>query len=143
MPRQDRGLTLIEILIVMVVLSLLLLTAMPRYAEQVQETYRILARAELRKVVLKQEQFFIEQRTYADRLSALGYPADSYLLARNGEIQSRTGGQGIYRITMEAAGEGYRVRASPLKPDRRCGVLTLDRLGIRGASAPGGVEACW
>ncbi len=143
MKRANVALTLIEILIVMVVLSLLLLTAIPRYAEQVQKTYRALARAELRKVALSQEQFFTENRTYALGLAELGYQGDSYTLARNGDIRSVNGEGHIYRISMESSGDDYLVRASPLHPDPRCGTLSLDRLGIPGASESGDPEVCW
>lgn len=141
--RAVAGFTLVEIMIVLVILFVLLLVALPRYGEQVHKTQRVLARAELQKVALRQEQYFTEQRAYATNLAELGYPGDRYVLSRDGEARAWPEGRGIYLITMEADRGAYRVAAAPLRVDSRCGTLSLDGLGIRGAGGPGGVASCW
>ena len=142
MSRRDGGFTLVEIMMVLVVLSVLLMVSLPRYLEQVHRTYRALARAELQKVVLRQEQFFIEQRSYAENLQQLGYPGESYVLARDGNVLAAAS-PGIYRISMTPVGGSYQVTAFPLQRDSRCGNLSLDGLGIRRASGPRGLAGCW
>jgi type IV pilus assembly protein PilE len=143
MKRRTRGFTLVEILIVLVILSVLSMIALPHYREQVQRTYRSLARAELHKVSLRQEQFFAESRAYAESLEELGYPGNSLILARNGNVGSGSVAGGIYRLTMAPGETSYRVLATPLQGDSRCGNLSLDGMGTRDASGPEGVSACW
>ena len=143
MKRWTRGFTLVEIMIVLVILSLLLIISLPRYREQVQRTYRSLAKAELQKIVLRQEQFFTEARAYAETLGELGYPGDSYVLGKDGNIREGSVPGGIYRLSMAPLGSSYRVQAAPLQADTRCGNLSLDGLGTRQASGPDGVSGCW
>jgi type IV pilus assembly protein PilE len=133
----------VELVIVLAILSLLLLVSIPGYQEQVRRTYRAVARAELQKVVLRQEQFFIQWQTYAATLGELGYPGDRYVLARDGRTFAEPVGEGIYLVSMTSEGESYELIASPLKADPRCGRLSLGGLGIRGASGRGGVADCW
>jgi type IV pilus assembly protein PilE len=142
MSRQVAGFTLVEIMIVLVILSVLMMVSLPLYREQVQRTYRALARVELQKVVVRQEQFFIEQRAYASNLEELGYAGESYVLARDGDVRTEPHG-GIYRISMMPLGSSFRVSAAPLQGDPRCGRLSLDGLGIRGATGSAGLAGCW
>ena len=143
MKRWTRGFTLVEMMIVLVILSLLLMISLPRYREQVQRTYRSLAKAELQKIILRQEQFFTEARAYAGTLGELGYPGDSYVLGKDGNVWEGSVPGGIYRLSMAPLGASYRVHATPLQADSRCGNLSLDGLGTRQASGPDGVSGCW
>jgi type IV pilus assembly protein PilE len=141
--RTPEGFSMIEIMIVMVMVSLLMLVAVPQYLEQVRATHRVLARAELQKVALRQEQFYIEQRSYARELGELGFPGERYVLARDGKVLPLPGGGGLYLVSMNSSGGAYRVSASPLRADPRCGELSLDWRGVRAAGGPGGLDACW
>ena len=143
MKRWTRGFTLVEMMIVLVILSLLLMISLPRYREQVQRTYRSLAKAELQKIILRQEQFFTEARAYAGTLGELGYPGDSYVLGKDGNVWEGSVPGGIYRLSMAPLGASYRVQAAPLQADTRCGNLSLDGRGTRQASGPDGVSGCW
>ena len=127
----------------MVILSLLMLAAVPMYAEQIRATHRVLARAELQKVALRQEQYFSEQQSYALGLGDLGYPGDRYVLAKDGSVLAWPDGRGLYLVSMSSSGGDYRVSASPLRVDARCGTLSLDWSGVREVSGPGGPGACW
>ena len=143
MFRKASVVTLVELLLVLAILSFLLLVAIPGYREQVRRTHRAVARAELQKIALRQEQFFIRNQAYAATLGELRYPGDSYVLARDGSRLAGQAGEGIYVVSMAGEGEVYELNASPLKADPRCGQLSLDGLGTRGASGPGGVAICW
>ena len=143
MSQSDIGLTLIEVMVVMVILAVLAMVALPGYREHVRKVNRAVAGAALQKVALRQEQFFAEQRSYANGLEELGYPGDGFVLDRQGNVHQPSQAAGIYRISMVMTEDYYALSATPLRSDRRCGTLTLDGLGVKGAEGPGGMDVCW
>jgi len=70
---QDRGFTLTELLIVIVIVSLLLGFALPSYRNFVLRSNRTVAISKLMEVASLQEQFFSNNKTYTADLADLGY----------------------------------------------------------------------
>jgi type IV pilus assembly protein PilE len=143
MLRRRRGFTLLELLIALVIVGVLLMSALPSYREHLLRTRRALARAELQKIVVRQEQFFIERRAYAASLTDLGYPSSPYAIDANGNPRLPSQGNGIYLIQLATAARSYTLYATPALGDPRCGGLSLDSLGTRAASGTSGVAYCW
>ena len=143
MPPGRAGFTLIEMMIVSVIVSILMLVSLPGYREQVRKSHRAMAKAELHKLVLRQEQFFIERRRYANNLGELGLPGDVCILGKDGSIRDLAYNAGIYRLSMLALQNSYSVQAQPMQKDTRCGQLSLSGLGVRAASGKDGVGGCW
>ena len=61
-PRRVSGFTLIELLVVVVMLTVLLTVALPMYQDSVVRSNRAAARGMLQDVVMRQEQFFINNK---------------------------------------------------------------------------------
>ena len=59
---KNRGFTLIEMMIVLVILGLLILVALPAYQQQILKTKRSLGKGELLEVLARQEQFFVNNK---------------------------------------------------------------------------------
>jgi type IV pilus assembly protein PilE len=86
---NQRGITLIELLIALAIISLLTITALPNYQAFVSKGRRADGQALLLHIATLQERWFTENMTYASSLSALGYAAEVH-----------TSEKGYYTVTL-------------------------------------------
>lgn len=77
-PRLQRGVTLIELMIVVVVIAIISAFAYPSYLSYVIKSNRSAAMSFMTEVAAKQEEFVLDARSYASSTSGLGLttPAD-------------------------------------------------------------------
>ena len=142
---QSRGFSLIELMIALLIVGVLLVVSLPSYQQHMIQTRRALARAELQKVAVRQEQFFLDHRRYAQSLRELGYPDDPSALDDQGNTVASAQG-GIYLIVLIPEENGYRVSAvsgEGYPDDTVCGQLSLDALGMHRFSGNGTAQQCW
>ena len=125
---RARGISLVELMVVLVIVSILAAVAYPSYAESVKNSRRASAKAKMTEVAGRLEQFRSEgsgAATYTTTLTDLQYPA--------GVLYSENGG---HTLTIGAGAQGivtsFIISAVPVKPDAACGTLTLNNLGIFG-----------
>ena len=119
-------------MIALVIVGVLLMVSLPSYQRQAMQARRALARSELQEVAVRQEQFFLDHRRYAQTLGELGYPGDPSALDDQGNTLASAEG-GIYLIALAPEENGYRVSAVPdehYPDDSSCGSLSLDALGM-------------
>jgi type IV pilus assembly protein PilE len=69
--RRDRGFTLIELMVAVVIVSILAAIAYPSYKTYILKGHRAAAQAFLMDAAQRQQQYFLDNRTYATSLSAL------------------------------------------------------------------------
>lgn len=130
--KNNKGFTLIEVMIVVAIIGILAAIAYPSYDEYVKRGNRTEGQAFLNDVAARQERYFSQNNAYvtADAeiaklgLSSLNSPTDKYT------------------IGLAGGGGGYTLTATQQFNDTKCGNLTLNALGEKGASA-GTVERCW
>jgi type IV pilus assembly protein PilE len=146
----ERGVTLIELMIVIVLLAIAVGIAVPSYRSYVIRTHRTDATAALLKVRAAQEKFFLQNDRYADNneLVADPNPGPGLGFPRNSE-------HGYYQIdTAPEAGvpQSFVVTATAIGgqlDDDQCRTLTINDRGDRGATNPGGatsqqiIDTCW
>ncbi len=142
----QRGVTLIELMIVVVVVSILAAVAYPSYTQSVVRSKRQAAKNLLYTIADRQEQFYQDNKRYAADLSALGYAADNVGVDRNGQMADAGAAERTYVLALvNTTPTGYTVQAVPqLKQalhDTKCMTLTLDNLGQRDQSGAG--DNCW
>lgn len=73
MIRDDRGFSLVELMIVTVIIGMLAMIAYPLLDEIRHASYEAVLKSDLHKVETAQEMFFVEHGRYADRLGELDY----------------------------------------------------------------------
>lgn len=143
--KRPRGITLLELLVVMLLLGLLLLLVMPVYSEQARKARRVVATAELLQLAARQEHFFVNHRQYADDLTALGYSLSAAvgIGAQGQEVTA----DALYEISLQDEGDyRFKALARPVGQqagDQRCGTLGIDSDGVRTVSGTGGLRECW
>ncbi len=69
----QRGVTLIELMVVIVIVSILAAVAIPSYEDSVRKSRRTEAQTALTSVLQQQERFFMNNMTYSTDLAAVGF----------------------------------------------------------------------
>ena len=73
MRKYMRGVTLLEMLIVVVIISILAAIAYPNYREYITRAKRTEAKAALLQVATQQERFYLQNNSYTQNLLVLGF----------------------------------------------------------------------
>ena len=142
----QRGVTLIELMIVVVILAMIASFAYPSYMNYVVNTKRTAATSTLLQVADRQQQFFMDNKRYAAGLSELGYDNDFVWVDDQGNPVAAGDAESVYVIGLaNVGGTNYLGFAAPLniqlKHDGKCGAMTLDQSGKRNNT--GTSDDCW
>ena len=146
-PRiRQRGMNLIELLVVVAIVGILGAVAYPSYVQHIVDTKRTASRSVLMQVADRQQQFFMDNKTYAADLTDLGYGANPLVIADDGREVASGDAQSVYSISLSnVATTTYTATAAPLNGqlarDTYCGSMTLDQTGNRSQSGSG--TDCW
>jgi len=138
------GVTMLELLIVLAIISIIASFAYPSYLDYVGRAKRTAATATLLQISDRQQQFFMDRKSYTSDLTDLGYVSDPLIISDDGTTSIATDPQSIYTIALSGvATTTYVITAVPLhgqlQRDSECGSLTLDQAGNRGSD---GID-CW
>jgi type IV pilus assembly protein PilE len=144
--RQSTGFTLIELLVVVVIAAFLLVLALPSYQRYLLDTRRALASAALLEVMIRQEQYFLDHKRYAESLTELDFPSHPFAIDRQGTAVADAADDKTYLIDLETVESAYTLWATPQlgqAEDRLCGTLSLDSSGIKRVSGDRPARECW
>lgn len=126
---SNSGFTLIEVMIVVAIIGILAAIAYPSYLEQVRETRRANAQADMLELASYVERFYSENYTY-DGAGGANQPFN----------QSPQTGQSYYQLNLQnLTATGFGVQAIPQgsQANDSCGTMTLNETG---AGTP---ADCW
>ena len=84
---RQRGFSLIELMITVVIAAILVSIALPNYIESVRKSRRGEAKTVLTQIASLQESFRTEQNRYTEDLTELGFPAAGWNVTENGYYQ--------------------------------------------------------
>ena len=131
---SQQGLTLIELMIVIVVLGMLISLAYPGYQEFTARARRAEAISALLQVATNQERFYLNNQTYTTNLTNLGFPTSPW-----------TTETGSYRIrVLPGANQNQFVAEADYQrtgsEESKCNIYTINSAGVK-ASTP--ETDCW
>ena len=129
-----RGVTLIELMIVIVVLSIIVAVGYPNYQEFTARAKRNEARAALLRLATNQERFYLNNNTFTQDLTALGF---STTPTWNTET-------GYYTIQVTAAdATNFTATATYLQGGSEAGKCLTFTIDGRGTKTSGPDPDCW
>lgn len=140
-PRKARGFTLIELLVVVAIVGILAFIAYPAYQDQVRKARRADAKTAVSDLAARQEQYYANNKTYADTLAKLG----------KGTVT--TSEQGYYGLAIAAGPTGSLATSYDLTAtaqgdqakDTKCAKFKLNSQGTKTSldSASAASSGCW
>ena len=132
---RQRGFTLVELMITVVVISILASISYSAYTEQTAKARRAAARALVMDVLQHEERFFTENNTYTTDLTAMGYPATLKTDRNTHSISLAAGATG-------AIATSVAVTATALVTDAKCTSLTLSSANAQTGTGSNST-VCW
>jgi len=138
---KQKGMTLIELMIVVAIIGIISAVAYPSYRDYVTSTNRAAANGDLLEISQWMERYFTANGRYtnasgtAPALPFTTSPSDSSDVNYNISIPNGS-----------VAAASYIIQAEPVggQQDDDCGTLTLDQTGAKGQSGAGmTVSDCW
>lgn len=143
---RQRGVTLMELLIVVAIIAIISTVAYPSYTQFVTRSKRTAGTSVLMQIADRQQQFFMDNKRYAGSLTSLGYADDSIMVDEEGQVVTTASDDRVYNVQISASNiVTYELTATPqlkhAEKDTDCGKLTLTHTGERGQSGSG--NRCW
>ena len=134
MRKYMRGVTLMELMIVVVVLGILTTIAYPSYRQYAARAKRTEAKSALLQIATMQERFYLQNNTYTTNMTSLGFPvADNFLTDSESYVISVTAANAA---TFSATAVYQNADAEADK----CLSFSIDGRGLK-TSAPH--DDCW
>ena len=134
MRNYIRGVTLLELMVVVVIISILTAVAYPNYRQYVARAKRNEAKAALLQRATNQERFYLQNHTYTTDMTALGFPVAANFLS---DTES-------YIINVGAANANdFTATATYQNADEEAGKCATFQIDGRGAKTSAPLADCW
>lgn len=134
MRKKMKGVTLLELMIVVVIVSILAAIAYPSYRQYVAKAKRNEAKAGLLQIATLQERFYLQNNTYTTDLTNLGFAVATDAPSESGTY--------VFRVPNANANTFDAVATYQNTDDElgKCATLTINGQQIKG---PGPYNDCW
>jgi len=143
---KQRGVSLIELMIVVAIVAIISAFAYPSYQRYVIKAKRTVAQNALLQIADRQQQFFMDNKQFAADMTDLGFTADPYVVSDEGNSTVAGDSQAAYSVSLSnVTATTWTATAAPLhgqlSRDTYCGSLTLTHAAAKGKT--GASDDCW
>ena len=133
MRRTMRGVTLMELLVVVTIIGILAAIAYPNYREFVARAKRTEARAALLKIATNQEKYYLQNNIFTTDLTDLGFNTNPY-----------TTDSGTYSVEITSAdASNFTAEADYIPADAEADKCNLFKIDARGQKTSEPETDCW
>lgn len=143
---KQSGLTLIELITTIAIIGILAGLAIPAYDRYTRSSTRPSAKAVLEQVRSRMESYYVNNKSYTNDLTDIGYAADPFGVDKTGNIVAVASAEAVYQIDIVACANcNYQLEATPLNSqlnDGECTKFVLNALGQKTATGTKG-NKCW
>ena len=134
MRKTMRGITLMELMIVVVIVGILTAIAYPNYRQYAARAKRNEAKAALLQIQANQERFYLQNHTFTKDLIKLGFAT----------TPNFTTATGSYVINVGAAdADDFTATATYQKSDAEAGKCATFQIDGRGSKTSAPLADCW
>ena len=143
---NERGFTIIEVMIVAAIMVILTALAVPSYRNFIVRSVRTQAKSTLMLIADRQEQFFLDNKAYTGDIKNLGFKGNPMYVDRDGAEVAAASTDRVYKIQLtNTSATTYTAQAVPelhqAAGDTACGTMSLTHAGQRSQSGSG--ADCW
>lgn len=143
---RQRGFNLIELLVVVAIIGIISSVAYPSYVQHIVNTKRAASTSMLMQIADRQQQFFMDNKTFTANLTNLGFGADPLVIGDDGRELAAGDALSVYTISLSNVGvTAWTATATPLygqlSRDTECGDMALTQAGVKSNSGSG--TDCW
>ena len=141
--QRASGVTLIELMVVVIVVGTLAVIAMPSYRQFTVRAQRTEAKSALLRLATNQERFYLQNNSYGTiaQLAAAGFTTTSENNTYTLTLATTNGWQRDYTATATPTAGGGATGID-MTTDADCATFTITSEGLRGA-APDPNQNCW
>jgi len=143
MFQKNKGFTLIEIMITVVILGIIVAVALPSYQNYIQKSRRVEAKNLLMKINAEQEKYYFDNNAYFDDAYL---KTQSWVKLQNGNVITENG---FYQVSLSSTDlrADFLATATPSASstqvnDKRCTSLTINQSNLQGATGSD-PDSCW
>jgi len=137
MRKYMQGVTLLELLVVVVIIGILTAIAFPNYREFVARAKRAEGKAALLKIATNQEKWYLQNQTFTANLGQLGFSGSA-------PFKSETGAYTLTVTPNPTYPQGFIATATYIPDDaekNRCTSFSIDGGGSK--TNTGSYSDCW
>ena len=145
--KRQAGFSLMELMVVVAIVAIVSAVAYPSYTNYVVNTKRTAATTTLMKIADRQQQFFMDNKRYANSLTELGFGSTILWVSDNGNTVPAGDADAVYAFGLaNITPTQYLAFAAPIGQqqirDKKCAALTIDHAGARQAYG-NNPDDCW
>ncbi len=143
---KQRGFTLIELMIAMVVIAILAAVGYPSYLDYVARGKRAEGKGALLRAAQQLERFYSVNNCYPSNTAncaSAGSSAAALTAASINAFSGDSAASSAYNLTVTTNAQDFTVTATPIFTDTKCGNLTLTNTGAKGKTGTESMLNCW
>jgi type IV pilus assembly protein PilE len=143
---KQRGFTLIELMVAVVVIAIIAAVGFPSYQEYIRRGKRAEGKAHLMRAAQQMERFYSLNNCYPSNTANCGNAGSSAAALAAVSVNAHSGdsvASSAYNLTVTTTAQAFTLTATPTFTDDKCGALGLNNAGAKTKTGAESQQYCW